>query len=184
VIPLTALALILPLALDTFAVSAAVGLTSPSRREQIRLSALFGLFEGGMPAVGVLLGGPLGQTLGPIADYGAIVILIGFGAYTVVRSDREDEERASRMVTARGPALILVGLSVSLDELAIGFTLGLLQVPVLPFLVAIAIQTFAVSQLGFRLGASLSSRFREGAERLAGVALIGLGAILLAEHVL
>jgi putative Mn2+ efflux pump MntP len=182
VAPLTALGLILPLALDTFAVSAAVGLSNPSRRQQVRLSLLFALFEGGTPAVGILLGGPLGQTLGPIADYAAIAILIGFGAYTLQRREQEEEARASKMLTARGPALILVGLSVSLDELAIGFTLGLLGVPVVPYLLAIAAQTFVVSQLGFRLGASLSSRVREGAERLAGIALIALGAILLFEH--
>jgi putative Mn2+ efflux pump MntP len=182
VAPLTALGLILPLALDTFAVSAAVGLSNPSRRQQVRLSALFALFEGGTPAVGILLGGPLGQTLGPIADYAAIAILIGFGAYTLRRREQEEEARASKMLTARGPALILVGLSVSLDELAIGFTLGLLGVPVVPYLLAIAAQTFVVSQLGFRLGASLSSRVREGVERLAGIALIALGAILLFEH--
>jgi manganese efflux pump family protein len=73
---------------------------------------------------------------------------------------------------------------VSLDELAVGFTLGLLRVPVLPFLVAIGGQAFIASQLGFGLGRSVSERFREGAERLAGVALIALGLILLAERVL
>ncbi len=87
------------------------------------------------------------------------------------------------MVSAHGPALILVGLSVSLDELAIGFTLGLLRVPVLPILIAIGAQAFAASQLGFGLGA-LSRRFREGAERLTGIALIALGVILLVERLL
>ncbi|MGO9179818.1 MAG: manganese efflux pump MntP family protein [Candidatus Limnocylindrales bacterium] len=175
------IALILPLALDTFAVSAAVGLTNPTRRQRLRLSGLFALFEGGVPAIGVLVGGPLGQVLGTTADYLAIAILIGYGAYTLLRNAGE-EEGASRMASAHGPALILIGLSVSLDELAIGFTLGLLRVPVVPILVAIGAQAFAASQLGFRLGASLSRRFREGAERLAGIALIALGLIILAER--
>jgi putative Mn2+ efflux pump MntP len=176
------LGLILPLALDTFAVSAAVGLTGPTRRQQLRLSALFALFEGGMPAVGLLLGAPLGQVLGPTADYLAIVILIGFGTYTLLRGGGDDA-RAAGMATAHGPTLLLIGLSVSLDELAVGFTLGLLRVPVLPFLVAIAVQAFVASQVGFGLGASMSERFRERAERLAGIALITLGVILLAERI-
>ncbi len=180
----TILALILPLALDTFAVSAAVGLTNPTRRERLRLGGLFALFEGGMPAIGVIVGGPLGQALGAAADYLAIAILIGFGAYTLLRTGGADDARSARMASAHGPALILIGLSVSLDELAIGFTLGLLRVPVLPILVAIGAQAFAASQLGFGLGLSLSKRFREGAERLAGMALIALGVILLAERLL
>jgi putative Mn2+ efflux pump MntP len=178
------IALILPLALDTFAVSAAVGVTSPSRRQRLRLSGLFALFEGGTPAIGVLLGGPLGQALGGAADYVAIAVLLGFGAYTLLAKEREDEEGASRMVTAHGAALILIGLSVSLDELAIGFTIGLLGVPVLPILIAIAAQAFVAAQLGMWLGASLSKRFREAAERTAGVALIALGFVLLAERIL
>jgi len=178
------LGLILPLALDTFAVSAAVGLTGPSTRQRLRLSALFALFEGGAPAVGLLLGAPLGQTIGPGADYLAIAILVGFGVTTLLRGGGADDERAARLVTAHGPTLLLIGASVSLDELAVGFTLGLLRVPVLPFLAAIGAQAFVASQLGFRVGATLSERFREGAERLAGIALIALGAILLAERVL
>lgn len=174
--------LILPLALDTFAVSAAIGLTDLTRRQRVRLSVVFAAFEGGTPAVGVLLGGPLGHVLGSAADYVAIAILIGFGTFTLLRGDGEEGQKASRLATVHGAALLLLGLSVSLDELAIGFTLGLLHLPVLPVLVAIAVQTFLVAQLGFRLGASLSERFREGAERLAGLALIGLGLILLAER--
>jgi manganese efflux pump family protein len=73
---------------------------------------------------------------------------------------------------------------MSLDELAIGFTLGLLCAPVVPILLAIGVQAFAVSQAGFWLGASLLRRFREVAERGAGIALIALGAILLAERLL
>lgn len=174
--------LILPLALDTFAVSSAIGLTGLTRRQRLRLSVVFAAFEGGTPAAGVLLGGPLGHVLGSAADYVAIAILIGFGAFTLLRGDGDEGRQASRLATAHGAALLLLGLSVSLDELAIGFTLGLLHLPVLPVLIAIAVQTFLVSHLGFRLGASLSGRFREGAERLAGVALIGLGLILLAER--
>lgn len=177
------LGLILPLALDTFAVSAAVGLTGPSARQRLRVSALFALFEGGAPAVGLLLGAPLGQTIGPATDYLAIAILIGFGTYTLLWGGGEDDERAARMVTAHGATLLLIGASVSLDELAVGFTLGLLRVPVLPFLVAIGGQAFVASQLGFWLGASVSQRFREVAERVAGIALIALGILLLAERV-
>ena len=176
--------LILPLALDTFAVSAAVGLTNPTPRQRLRLSAVFAAFEGGMPAIGVLVGGRLGTLLGATADYVAIAILIGFGLYLLVAKEADDAAGASRLATARGPALILIGLSVSLDELAIGFTIGLLGASVLPVLVAIAVQAFTASQIGFWLGASLSNRLREVAERIAAVALIALGAILLAERLL
>jgi hydrogenase/urease accessory protein HupE len=48
----------------------------------------------------------------------------------------------------------------------------------------VALQAFIVAQLGLRLGSRLSERLREGAERLAGVALTALGVVLLAEKLL
>jgi putative Mn2+ efflux pump MntP len=85
---------------------------------------------------------------------------------------------------ARGAAILGLGLSVSLDELAIGFTIGLLRVPLVPAVVLIAIQAFVVSQLGFALGSRVAERLRENAERLAGVVLIALAAVLLASKLL
>ena len=73
----------------------------------------------------------------------------------------------------------MLGLSVSLDELAIGFTMGLLRVPAVLVVALIALQAFLVSQLGFALGAIVGERVREGAERLAGGLLILLALFLL-----
>jgi putative Mn2+ efflux pump MntP len=75
---------------------------------------------------------------------------------------------------------VTLGISISLDELAIGFTLGLLGLPVVPVVILIGAQALVLSQLGMRLGAHLNERVREGAERLAGVVLLGLGVGLLA----
>ena len=69
-------------------------------------------------------------------------------------------------------------LTRRLDELAIGFSLGLLNVPVVPAIVLIAAQAFVVSQVGFALGGRVGEATREGAERLAGAVLIVIAAAL------
>ena len=103
----------------------------------------------------------------------------------MLRSDDEAEERRVAMFAhARGIAMLGLGLSVSLDELAIGFTIGLLRVPLVPAVVLIAAQAFVVSQLGFALGGRVAERVRENAERLAGVVLMALAALLLASKLL
>jgi putative Mn2+ efflux pump MntP len=84
----------------------------------------------------------------------------------------------------RGFGAIVLGITISLDELAIGFTLGLLRLPVVLVIVLIAVQAFVAAQVGLALGARLGEGAREGAERLAGVALVGVGIFLLAEKVL
>lgn len=101
---------------------------------------------------------------GPGADYAATGVLVAFGLFTIVRRNKKAEENVKRLADARGRAAVLRGVSVSLDELAIGFTLGLLQLLIVPVLVAITVQAFVVSQLGLRLGRRLSERFREAAE--------------------
>jgi manganese efflux pump family protein len=75
-------------------------------------------------------------------------------------------------------------LGLSLDELAIGFSLGLVRLPVVPVIIAIAVQALLASQLGLALGHRISERFRERAEQLAAVALIGLGGYLITERLL
>ena len=86
-------------------------------------------------------------------------------------------------MTQRGLySALALGLSVSLDELAIGFSAGLLRLPLLPLVIAVGVQAFAVTQIGVRLGERVGSRWAEAAQRTAGVALIALGAILLVER--
>ncbi len=174
--------LVIPLGLDTFAVSAAIGMTEVTRRQRLKISVLFAVFEAGTPIVGLFLGVPLGHALGSVANYLAGGILVAYGLFSLLGSDKKSV--ASRLVNARGPGLLMLGLSVSLDELAIGFTLGLLHVPVIPVLVLIAAQTVVLSQLGMRLGAKLSQRFREDAERLASVVLTLLGMSIVVQRLL
>jgi putative Mn2+ efflux pump MntP len=168
-------ALVLPLCLDTFAIAAAVGVQRPQRAERLRLGVLFAAFEGGMPLVGLVLGLAVAQLLAGAAEYVAIAVLAAAGLWML----RGDDEDAENLRSARGLRLVLLGLSVSLDELAIGFTMGLLQVPALLVAALIALQAFLVSQLGFALGALVGERVREGAERLAGGLLILLALLLL-----
>ncbi|HML01597.1 MAG TPA: manganese efflux pump [Acidimicrobiales bacterium] len=169
-------AFVIPLGLDTFAVAAALGLTGLSPRQRLRVSLVFAAFEGLTPAVGLLIGAVLGRAIGSAADYVAGGLLITYGVYVLVRAqDEGEDEGVGRMATTHGWALILLGLSVSMDELAVGFTLGLSRVPVIPALVLIAAQAFVLSQLGIRLGVRLSARARHGTERTAGVVLGLLG---------
>ena len=172
-------ALVLRLALDTFAVSAALGIAGVSSPQRLRLGLLFAGFEGGMPLVGLAVGDAIGDLIGGYADYVAVVALAGLGAYVLLADEAKEEARVARFAQSRGFALVAVGLSVSLDELAIGFALGLARVPIVPALILIAVQAFVVSQIGFGVGRRIGEAVREGAERLAGVALIGIAILLL-----
>ncbi|HEY6377923.1 MAG TPA: manganese efflux pump [Candidatus Dormibacteraeota bacterium] len=176
--PLKVAALVLPLALDTFAVAAALGIAGMTPRERLRLSLVFAAFEAGMPLLGFAAGALLGSVLGGAADYLAVAVLIGVGVL-ILREDHELDAGAL-MRRTRGAAIIGLGLSVSLDELAVGFSIGLLRLPVLLVALLIGAQAFVATQLGAAFGGRLGERLRERAETVAGLALIGLGVLLLA----
>lgn len=178
------LAFVLPLGLDSFAVAAAIGAANVTTwRARLRISAIFVLFEGGMPLIGLGLGSALAHGIGHVANYLAAAAVIGIGAWMLVAGDREDEEEnASRILTSHGLALVALGISISLDELAIGFSIGLAHLSVTAVIVAIALQAFIAAQLGLAIGAKMSERLRERAEQIAGVALILLGGYLIAEQ--
>ena len=78
----------------------------------------------------------------------------------VVKDEQGEDARVERLSSGRGLALIVLGLSISLDELAMGFTIGLLHLSIWLAVVLIAAQALLVAQLGLRLGARLTETMR------------------------
>jgi manganese efflux pump family protein len=174
---------VLPLGLDTFAVSAALGMRGLPRREQLKVSLLMAAFEMTMPVVGLLSGHALSHVLGSAASWIAVAVLAGLGVWMLFHEGEGEGERAAELATRGGFAVVALGISISLDELAIGFTIGLLHLSLWLAIVLIGLQAFLFSQLGLRLGRRLNETRRERAEQLAGLSLLGLAVLLIVEQV-
>jgi putative Mn2+ efflux pump MntP len=172
--------IILPLALDTFALAAALGVAGipPSRR--MRTSLILALFEAGMPILGSLAGAGAGRFLGNLAGWTAIAVLGIAGVLMIRPGDDREEARLKLLARAQGVAIIDLGLAISLDELAIGFSLGLLGLPLPLLVMVIGVQAFVAAQVGMRVGSRIGARLRERGEQLAGSVLVGMALVLLA----
>jgi manganese efflux pump family protein len=178
------LAFVLPLGVDSFAVAAALGAAGLTGiRERLRVSLIFVVFEAGMPLIGLAAGAGIARVIGDVADYLAGAAVIGLGIY-MLAARGGDEQKAGRLASTHGVAILALGISISLDEFAIGFSLGLVRLPAVPVLIAIAVQALLASQLGLTLGHQVSERFTERAEQLAALALILLGAYLITQRLL
>ena len=173
--------LLLPLGLDTFGLAAALGLAGLEARDRLRISLVFTLFEAAMPVAGILIGRGAGLLIGDWAGYAGIGVLALAGLLLLRPSSNESAEtgRLQMLGRARGAAVLYLGLSISLDELTVGLSAGLLGLPIAVAVVWIAVQAFAVTQLGLRLGGRLGDELRERAEWVAGVALVAVAALLL-----
>jgi manganese efflux pump family protein len=179
------LAFVLPLGLDSFAVAAAIGAVQvPAWRARLRISLVFVVFEAGMPLIGFALGSALARGIGNVADYLAAGAVIAVGAWILFATGNDEEHRADRLIGSHGLALLALGVSISLDELAIGFSIGLVRLPQAAVIGAIAVQALLAAQLGLAIGARISDLLRERAEQVAGIALILLGGYLITERML
>ena len=167
--------------LDTFALAAALGLAGLAVRDRLRITLVFTAFEAGMPILGLLIGRAAGSALGQWAGYAAVALLFGIGVWMIWpgRNEESEERRLRLLASARGVAVLSLGVSISVDELTVGISAGLLGLSILVVVIWVAIQAFAATQVGLRLGARLSEQLRERAERIAGLALIALAAVLL-----
>ncbi len=175
------LALLVPLALDTFLLSAALGLAGLPKEQRVRTSLTLVAFEAGMPIVGVLVGRGVGAFLGSLAGYTAASVIGLAGVLLLLpgKDDKREHERLTLLTHARGLAAIDLGISISVDELALGVSLGLLQVPLLVAVIFVGVQSFAAAQLGFWLGGRLNEHLREGAEQVVGAALVAIAIALI-----
>jgi putative Mn2+ efflux pump MntP len=178
--PLLLLALIIPLTLDTFVLSSALSLAGLPKKRRLKVSLTLAGFEAVMPAVGVLIGRGLGDIVGHYAGYTAAVIIGIAGVILLLPTDKRTKHRRRKKLLARtqGIAIIDLGLSISLDELAIGISLGLLGIPLLLAMVLIGVQAFISAQLGLWLGGRLSDSLRHRAEQLTGLILLVTACVL------
>ena len=151
------------------------GLPSQAR---LRVSVLMSSFEMAMPVVGLLVGHALGRVVGHAADYAAIGALALLGVWMLLHDEQDEGEKAAQLAAGHGLVLLALGISISLDEFAIGFTIGLLHLSLWLAVVLIGVQAFLFAQIGLRLGSHLNETLRERAEQLAGLALLGLAVLL------
>jgi manganese efflux pump family protein len=157
---------VLPLGLDTLAISIALGLQG---HRPLRPALLFVAFETTMPLIGIIIGRVIGFWFETPAAYLGGLILIGVGLHTM-REARHLDNQARRFSLDSLRGMFLAGFGISMDEIAIGFPLGALRLPIVAVLGAIAIQTFLVTASGIIAGRKISQRLGMQTSRVVGIA--------------
>lgn len=174
-------ALIMSLGMDTLMMS--IALCVVPIRGKFRIALTFATAEALMPLVGLLIGKTAGHWIGDWAALigGLALIVMGIWLFFFEDDDDEEEKLERNLV---GWTLIGTALSISVDELAVGFSIGLVGVPVALTIILIAIQAFIFTVLGLTFGARLKRYVGEWTEKLAGVVLglvgiwIGVNAVI------
>lgn len=177
---------LLALAMSTDAFAAAVGkgagLHRPRFGEALRTGAIFGAIEATTPVIGWALGLAAARYVAAYDHWIAFVLLGGLGVRMIVAGlspDAPAEERPSRHSFW---VLALTGLGTSIDAMAVGVGLAFLDENIVPIALAIGLTTLVAVTAGVMLGRMLGALAGKRAEIGGGLLLIGIGALILYEH--
>ncbi len=163
------------LAFDAFAVAIAVGIRL-GRLDPwtiFRLSFHFGFAQFGMPIIGWLAGGYLTGFIGSSAQILAAVILTGIGGRLIWEQFKAEDHKWKGDPT-RGASLLALMFATSVDALAAGFTLALVDIQILMPTFIIGVVAASMTILGLVFGRAVGIRFSQSAGVVGGLLLIGL----------
>jgi putative Mn2+ efflux pump MntP len=179
----TILLLALALAMDAFAVALAAGaaLGRANRRQLFRLSFHFGLFQFLMPIIGWFAGVQVEHFIEAFDHWIAFALLAFIGGKMIRESIDHAAERYRSDMT-KGMSLVLLSVATSIDALAVGFSLAVVNVAILLPSVIIGLVAGGMTLTGMRLGEKISGRFGRRMELVGGIVLILIGIRIVIEH--
>ena len=171
------------LAMDAFAVSICKGLSMKKMdwKKAIIIALYFGLFQGGMPLIGYILGVGFEESIKFIDHWIAFGLLAFIGGNMIKEalSKNEDDEVDDKVDFK---TMIVLAIATSIDALAVGVTFAFLNVNIILAVSLIAIITFIISCIGVKLGNVFGDKYEKKAELAGGIVLILIGLKILLEH--
>ena len=157
------------LSLDSFRVSVGLGTLKLSRLRQLQIVIAFGVCDALAPLIGLLIGKSLLEFIGPWVEHLGPFLLCAYGVYVIYIAQRcagrEDGETDRWMVLG-------IPLSLSLDNLIAGTTLGMIGFPILLSITIIGVMSSLFALAGLRLGNTAVNLLRIRADLIGGVVLI------------
>jgi putative Mn2+ efflux pump MntP len=174
------------LAMDATAASATCGFSAARirLRDYAACALLFGGFQAGMPLVGWGLTYRIGPVVQAWDHWIAFALLFAIGGKMLYEALRhaDDGDLESKPNPFRWRLLLTLAVATSIDALAVGVALPLMNAPVALSICTIGVTTALLSiaglQAGRRLGAAIGKRF----DVVGGLVLIGIGTKILIEH--
>lgn len=172
------------LGINNFAGSISIGVSGAGRAVRVRVAVVFGLFETAMPVAGLLLGRDVASGLGSATRWTGAGLLAAVGVYQLASAIRSRGDSATDLDQWGGWRLVISGAALSLDNLAVGFALGAVDVPIAVAVIVFGVVSVAMSMAGLELGAKLGTAVGDSGRIIAGIALIGVGGAMAAGWLL
>ena len=191
--PLAIAALSLSMSTDAFAAAVGRGAAHrPTVVQALRAGLVFGVIEAITPLLGFWAGTLAAGYVEAVDHWIAFALLALVGGHMIraaLSADEpgedgaEDGAKDGAMPRRAGPlALVATAIGTSIDAAAVGVGLAFIGVNIWVVAASIGVSTFVLTTIGMLIGKAVGARLGKTAELLGGVALIGIGLLILAEH--
>ena len=173
------------LAMDASAVSlasAAAGFAKDARAK-FRLSFHFGLFQFLMPVLGWLIGISFVSHFKAF-DHWIAFFLLAFVGIRMILEGMDTSNERQKKDPSRGMTMVLLSVATSIDALAVGLSLAMLDVKIWYPSVMIGVITAGMSLLAIKIGTKLGTMFGKRMGIFGGAVLILIGSRILFSHLI
>ena len=177
----------LGLSMDACAVSISNGMCYGNihKKQIITTAAAFGFFQAFMPVLGFFIGSAFSNAISFLDHWIALVLLGFIGVKMIVEAVRELKYPEVCITGAKAltsKTLLLQAVATSIDALAVGVGFAVMKVDIFNAALSIGIITFVNSIIGSNLVKKCGQLFKQKAEILGGVILVGIGIKIFLEH--
>jgi manganese efflux pump family protein len=169
----TLLIVAVALGMDAFSLGIGLGMNGLPLRRGVWLSFSVGFFHMLLPLVGILLGKVLSVMMKDIAAVVGGGMLCALGIHMLVHVWKREEEKSASVHSA--VSVFLFSLSVSVDSLSAGLSMGLFEVNVLVAVALFGLFGALMSGMGVLMGRYVGDWIGVYGETLGGVILLLLG---------
>jgi putative Mn2+ efflux pump MntP len=165
------------LSMDAFAVSIGLGSKGNTRGLGLKAGIFFGAFQGLMPFIGYLSGKGILGWVDAYARWIAFGLLALIGAKMIYEGFQEGIEEDIAAITNK--VMLILSIATSIDAMAAGFSLTLLNVNAYLACLIIGATTFFFSWIGVQIGKNSGTWLESRAEIFGGTVLILMGTKIL-----
>lgn len=173
------LLLALALSMDAFAVSIGLGAKQTSEHQRLAFKAglFFGIFQALMPLIGYLGGHGVLSLIERYTHAIAFGLLLLIGIKMIYEGLHENVEEEIQAITNK--IMLMLAIATSIDAMAAGFSLMVLEINPLLSCLIIGVVTFVMSAIGVFIGKWTGTWLENKAEIFGGVVLVAIGVRIL-----
>lgn len=184
------LVLSIALGTDLFSVAVPIGMNRMKHKVILRAAVVFALFHIVLILTGYYVGHFLGSVVEHVGAYhsdypfiamenwasilGALV-LMGLGIYMIRENVVGAVSNKNKAHPLQGLSLFMLAASVSIDALAAGFSMGMMDVDLVKLSFILGIVIFCIALVGLGVGRRVGRYIGGRAELMGGIVLVLLG---------